>query len=44
MFPGKWINNYELKDGRKGIESVEIRNGNQYFANGKHFFNLDQFS
>ncbi len=41
MFPGKWLNEYELKDGRKGREIVEIKNGHQYFAHGKHYFNLE---
>jgi hypothetical protein len=44
MFPGKWLNEYELKDGRKGKEDVEIKNGNQYYAHGKHFFNLESVS
>lgn len=41
MFPGKWLNEYELKDGRKGEEIVEVKNSNQYFAHGRHIFNLD---
>lgn len=41
MFPGKWLNEYELKDGRKGKEIVEIKNSNQYFAHGRHIFNLE---
>lgn len=44
MFPGKWLNEYELKDGRKGKEIVEIKNGNQYFAHGRHYFNLEAVS
>jgi hypothetical protein len=41
MFPGKWLNEYELNDGRKGKENVEIRDGFKYFANGNHVFNID---
>jgi len=41
MFPGKWLNEYEGKDGAKGKEIVEIKNGNQYYAHGKHYFNLE---
>ncbi len=41
MFPGKWLNEYELNDGRKGKENVEIRDGFKYFSNGNHVFNLD---
>lgn len=41
MFPGKWLNEYELKDGKKGKEIVELKNGNQYFAHGRHIFNLE---
>ena len=44
MFPGKWLNEYELKDGRRGKEIIEIKNGNQYYAHGKHFFNLESVS
>jgi hypothetical protein len=44
MFPGKWLNEYELKDGRKGKEIVEVKNGNQYYANGRHFFDLEGVS
>jgi hypothetical protein len=41
MFPGKWLNEYELKDGRRGKEIIEIKNGNQYYTHGRHFFNLE---
>jgi len=41
MFPGKWLNRYQLKDGRTGEEEVEIRNENEYYADGKHYFDLD---
>lgn len=41
LFPGKWLNEYEFKDGRKGKEVVEIKNGNEYHALGKHLFTLD---
>lgn len=41
MFPGKWQNEYELKDGRTGKENVEIKDGFKYFVNEKHVFNLD---
>ena len=41
IFPGKWLNEYEFKDGRKGNEVLEIKNGNEYHALGQHLFNLD---
>lgn len=41
LFPGKWLNEYEFKDGRKGKEVVEIKNGNEYHAMGRHLFTLD---
>jgi hypothetical protein len=41
LFPGKWLNEYELNDGRKGKEVLEIKNGNEYHALGRHIFNLD---
>lgn len=44
LFPGKWINNYEFNDGRKGQEFLEIKNKNEYHALGKQIFNIDQFS
>ncbi|NJO24654.1 MAG: hypothetical protein HC867_01020 [Bacteroidia bacterium] len=44
MFPGKWLNKYEFKDGTKGDEILEIKNGNEYHALGQHLFNIDQFS
>jgi len=44
MFPGKWLNEYQLKDGRKGQEVIEIKNGNQYFTRERHYFNLDSVS
>ncbi len=44
MFSGKWRNEYEFSDGRRGSEIVEIQNGNEYYANGKHWFNLDSVS
>jgi len=44
MFPGKWLNEYELKDGRRGKEVVEVKNGNQYYANGRHYFDLESVS
>jgi hypothetical protein len=44
MFPGKWLNEYELNDGRKGKEIIEIKNGNQYYAHGRHYFNLESVS
>lgn len=44
MFPGKWLNKYEFKNGSKGDEILEIKNGNEYHALGRHIFNIDQFS
>lgn len=44
MFPGKWLNEYQLRNGRIGKESVEIKNGNQYYTHGRHFFNLESVS
>lgn len=44
IFPGKWRNIYVLKDGRSGSEDIEIRDGNKYFINGKHVFNLESIS
>lgn len=44
MFPGKWLNEYQLRDGRTGNEILEIRNGNQYYVQGRHLFNLDSIS
>jgi len=44
MFPGKWLNEYELKDGRKGKEIIEIKKGNQYYTQGRHYFNLESVS
>ncbi len=41
LFPGKWLNEYELKDGKKGKENVEIKDGFKYYVNEKHVFNLD---
>ncbi|MFC0771938.1 hypothetical protein [Terrimonas alba] len=41
LFPGKWLNEYEFKDGRKGKEVVEIKNGNEYHTLGRHLFTLD---
>lgn len=41
LFPGKWLNEYELKDGRKGNEVFEIKNGNEYHALGRLLFTLD---
>ena len=44
MFPGKWLNEYVLKDGRTGQETVEVKNRNEYYANGKHMFNLQEIT
>ncbi len=41
LFPGKWLNEYEFKDGRKGKEVLEIKNGNEYHTIGKHLFTLE---
>jgi hypothetical protein len=45
MFPGTWRNEYHFRDGRVGVELIQIRNGNEYFINQKgqynHVFNLD---
>jgi hypothetical protein len=41
LFPGKWQNEYEFKDGRRGKEILEIKNGNEYHAHGRHIFTLD---
>lgn len=41
LFPGKWLNEYEFKDGRKGKEILEIKNGNEYHTLGRHLFTLD---
>jgi hypothetical protein len=42
IFKGKWINEYEFPDGRKGKESVEIKNGNRYYSNDRFVFELDK--
>ncbi|HTE31030.1 MAG TPA: FRG domain-containing protein [Chryseolinea sp.] len=44
MFPGRWLNEYQFKDGRKNTEILEIRNGNEYHALNRHLFNLDSVS
>ena len=44
LFPGKWLNEYVFKDGRTGKEILEIKNGNEYHALGKHLFNLEAVS
>jgi len=41
MFPGKWLNSYKFDDGRKGTETIEIKNINEYYINDKLMFNLD---
>lgn len=45
LFPGVWRLKYNYQGtGKIGYdENVEIRNGNQYYSNGKHFFNLEHF-
>lgn len=42
IFKGKWINEYEFPDGRKGKESVEIKSGNRYYSNDRFVFELDK--
>ena len=44
LFPGKWLNKYVFKDGRKGEEILEIKNGNEYHTLGRHLFNLEAVS
>jgi len=44
MFPGRLLNEYQFKDGRKNTEILEIRNGNEYHALNRHLFNLDSVS
>ena len=44
MFPGKWLNEYVLKDGRTGKETIQVKNRIEYYANGKHMFNLQEIT
>lgn len=41
MFPGIWQNKFELPNGKIGVENVQIKNGNKYYKNDKHIFNID---
>lgn len=41
MFPGKWLNQYEYINGKRGQEAFQILNGNEYHAFGKHAYDLD---
>src|SRR5258706_963473 len=42
IFKGKWLNEYEFPDGRKGKEIVEIKNDNRYYSNDRLMFELDK--
>ena len=44
VFPGTWLNTWQLPDGRSGEEVVEVKKRAEYYANGNHVFNLDSFS
>jgi len=44
LFPGKWLNEYQFKDGRQGKEVLEIKNGREYHALERHLFDIDSVS
>ena len=44
LFPGKWNCIYTATDFNGVDQNVEIKEGNKYFINGRHWFNLDKIS
>lgn len=44
VFKGKWLNEYQLADGSRGEEEVEIKEGTKYYSNGRYKFNLDKIT
>lgn len=41
IFPGVWMNEYSFPDGRSGSESVQIKDGDKYYSNGRLMFTID---
>lgn len=41
MFPGIWLNEFAFENGTTGNEQFIIKNDNEYWTYGKHYFNLD---
>ncbi len=44
VFPGTWELEFVLRGTTGRDRNVQVRNGNQYFSNGVHYFNLEDFS
>jgi hypothetical protein len=43
IFSGKWTSTYFLEGSMGTDKEIEIRDGNKYFVQGKHWFNIEGF-
>lgn len=41
VLPGRWRNDFQMANGRKGFEVAEFRRGNRYYVDGIHTFDLE---